>query len=234
MNVSDRRRDERGYLCVWGTTTKEKVVDREGVEMECPECGETTRLIGKRAVPYCAVFYIPLFPEGKGVEFFECTACGGKFQGSIGRLRKAQAGEKKELEEQIAAKGQQFRANPDDLETACELIELCMAAEREEQALGLAQTLAEKHPTDANVQVLLGRIYLSKDQKAGAITIFDRALAAAPQHPGAHFFKAVALLSEPAPNLPAALEEAKLAHQCGYPDARDLARNLTAALEEEE
>lgn len=229
MSDAPVRTPESGYICVWGTTPKEKVVDAEGVVVQCPGCGQQARMIGKRSIPYCAVFYIPLFPEGAGEEYIECTACGGKFQGSVAEIRARIEQHGRETAERITEKRRALEADPDDVEVGSELIELLMSADRVAEGRSLAEKLSARHPEDVNLLVLHSRILLQQGILADAQRRLDRAIGLNPQHAGAHFFRAVVLASGDAPNFAEALEAARQAHRLGHPEGRA----LIAAFEEE-
>jgi tetratricopeptide (TPR) repeat protein len=229
--MRQRPRASRGYICIWGTSMREKVVDREGVTMTCPECHRESRMIGKRAVPYCAVFYIPLFPEGQGTAFFECASCHTKFQGNLDRLRRQLEQEREQVQDRMEERREHCRKHPDDVEARIELIELHLLAEDQPTALSLAEDLTADFPEEANAQITLARILFLAERKQDALAAFDRALLASPQHPAAHFYKAQVLASDPQADLRGAIEEAKLARKFGYPDARALVEALTSELE---
>ena len=130
MSEQGRGTGEDGYICVWGTSTREKVTDSEGVIIQCGGCGEVAQMIGKSAVPYCSIFYIPLFPEGGGEDFIQCTNCGGKFQGSTAEIRSQIEAQANELEEEIAKKRRVYETEPGNVDKASDLAELYMAADR--------------------------------------------------------------------------------------------------------
>jgi len=179
-------------------------------------------MIGKAVTPYCSVFYIPLFPEGKGEPFMECTNCGGKFHGDVQEIRGRMANRKVELNAEIEKKRQSIAADPSDVELACEMVELLVAAERENEGLQLAEQLAQTHPDNANVHVMLGRVYMHQDDAERMFHAYRQAIAINPQHAGAHYYSAVAMMSVDPPRLDEALTVAKLARDYGHPDARDL------------
>jgi len=231
-HVTSRRTKNRshkrplGYICIWGTAPKEEVTDPQGLAMECPRCGENTRMIGKKVSRYCTVFYIPLFSQGEEQEFFECSRCGGQFQGSIRELRSKLDGAKAEREELLARARKRFIEHPEDLDNTCEMLGLYAALERVDEAIEIGQKAAATNPGHANLQILLGRLLLSKDRDTEALAAFDRALAANPQHAGAHFFKAVALAQGGVSDPDAAIKEARQADALGHPEASSLIRAL--------
>jgi tetratricopeptide (TPR) repeat protein len=216
------RTKRRGYICIWGTTNREKTTDQEGVVMDCPGCGQKSHMIGKAMTPYCSVFYIPLFPEGKGQPFLECTRCGGKYNGDAAEIRAHQQDFQTELDEAIAEKSRLYRANPADVDLGCELVELLAQADRSDDALKLALYLTESHAENANAHVVLGRIHLHRDEPGKALEPLRQAIARNPAHAGAHFYSAVALLNTIPPQYDQALESARQARDCGHPKARDL------------
>ncbi len=215
-----------GYVCVWGTTPKHRVVDSLGVDMPCPRCRKQSRMIGKSVARYFSVFYIPLFPEGKAEEYFECTACGGQFQGSIGDLRFRMDRAKQELDEKAAEATRRVRDHPEDADGACEALGALMSADRHSEALALGEKLVAVNPTHGNLNTIMGRLLFAEGRSADALAAFERVIQASPQHAAAHFFKALALAQDYPRDRATALAEAKLAKDLGYPDAPDLVRAI--------
>jgi predicted Zn-dependent protease len=133
---------------------------------------------------------------------------------------------------QIEERERALRQDPNDVDNACELVDLYMAADREGDALRLVGTLCRSFPDDPQVCFLQGRIHLSAGRYPNALEAFERAIGLNPQHGGAHFLKAVTLLQMQPPRLETALEEARLAHEYGHPEARDLMRTIEQAQRE--
>jgi hypothetical protein len=220
------RSSRRGYICIWGTSQREKVTDYEGVVIECPGCGQTGRMIGKSMTPYCAVFYIPLFPQGSGEPFLECQSCGGKFQGDVYEIRSQIANRKVELNAEIEKKRQSYAANPSDGDIACEIVALLIAAEREEEGLQLAEQSAQTHEDNANVHVMLARVHMQMDDLQRTLQALGQAIAIQPAHADAHYFSAVAMMSVEPPRVDEALSFAKQARDYGHPGAHDLIQSI--------
>ncbi|GAB4569498.1 MAG: hypothetical protein Kow0077_02130 [Anaerolineae bacterium] len=68
-------------MIIFGTRAKLRTLD-EG-EFFCPKCNMRRRYARKEARPYLALYFIPVFPVGKGVEFIECQTCGGAFEPAV-------------------------------------------------------------------------------------------------------------------------------------------------------
>jgi len=186
-------------------------------------------MIGKVVRPYCSVFYIPLFPEGQGEPFMECTNCGGKFHGDVQDIRHRLANRGAELNAEIEKKRQSFEADPSDVETGCEIVELLVAADRENEGLQLAEQLAQTHADNANVHVMLARVCMHQNEMERMFHAFQRAIAINPTHAGAHYYSAVAMLNVDPPKLDEALSVAKQARDYGHPDARELIEAIEQA-----
>jgi tetratricopeptide (TPR) repeat protein len=227
MRQSRSRR--RGYICIWGTSHREKITDYEGVVMECPGCAQTARMIGKTMTPYCSVFYIPLFPEGKGEPFLECQSCRGKFHGDVQEIRYQMANRKVELNAEIEKKKQGYAANPSDGELGCEIIALLVAADRADEGLRSAELLAEAHPNNANVHVMLARVHMQMDKLDRTFRVLKQAIAINPTHADAHYLSAVALMNVDPPRIDEALSFAQQAGEYGHPEARDLVQAIEQA-----
>lgn len=49
-------------------------------DFACPNCGWAKRTFARKSVrPYFTLYFLPLFPTGRGIEFLECQSCGGQF-----------------------------------------------------------------------------------------------------------------------------------------------------------
>lgn len=227
--MRNSRRQRRGYICIWGTSHREKVTDSEGVTIECPGCGQTSRMVGKSMRPYCSVFYIPLFPQGQGESFIECTRCGGKYNGNAASIRARQADQKAKMEAAIVQKMSLYQANPANAELGCELVELLAESDRIDEAMKFALCLTNSSPQHAGTHFLLGRLHLHRKELDQAIQAFRRAIDRNPAHAGAHFYAAVALMNAGPSRLGEALASARKAGECGHPEARNLAQAIEQA-----
>ncbi|MHC4176056.1 MAG: hypothetical protein ACYSWU_01030 [Planctomycetota bacterium] len=179
-------------------------------------------MIGKSMTPYCSVFYIPLFPQGKGEPFLECESCRGKFQGDVQEIRSRIANRQVELNAEIEKKQQSYAANPSDGDLGCEIVALLVAADRENEGLQLAEQLAQAHPNNANVHVMLARIHMQMENLERTFQVLQQAIAINPTHADAHYWSAVAMMNVDPPRADEALPLAKLARDYGHPEARDL------------
>jgi tetratricopeptide (TPR) repeat protein len=186
-------------------------------------------MIGKSMTPYCSVFYIPLFPEGKGEPFMECTNCGGKYHGDVGQLKARLANRMLELNAEIQKKQQSCAADPSDLQAASDLVELLVEAERVDEGQQLAERLTEAHPENANVHVVLARVHLHRGNMERTFQALRQAIAINPQHAGAQYYSAIAMMSVDPPRIDEALSCAKLAADNGHPEARDLIQAIEQA-----
>jgi len=216
----------RGYICIWGTTSKERVTDHEGVIVQCPGCRQLTRMIGKSMTPYCSIYYIPLFPQGGGRQFLQCTRCGGKFNGDAAAIRREQQGRQSRLDSAISEKMRLYHENPADADLACEVVELLAQSDRVDKAMELASSLAQTHSENANVHVMLGRLLLHRGEVPAALEAFRESIQRDPAHAGARFYSAVALLNTKPPRLAEALTFAKQARDRGHPEARNLVQAI--------
>ncbi len=68
-------------MIIFGTRAKTQVLG-EG-EFTCPQCRVRRRYQRKQARPYFALYFIPIFPVGKGLEFVECQTCGRAFEPAV-------------------------------------------------------------------------------------------------------------------------------------------------------
>jgi predicted Zn-dependent protease len=70
----------------------------------------------------------------------------------------------------------------------------------------------------------LGRVYLAANRRPEAIRWFDAALARNASLGEAHYYKAVALLTNDPPDYTAAVAAARQARNAGFPNADELLR----------
>jgi tetratricopeptide (TPR) repeat protein len=224
MRKSRPRR--RGYICIWGKTNRETVTDSEGVVIDCPGCRQKSRMIGKSMRPYCSVFYIPLFPEGQGQPFIQCTHCGGKYNGDAAEIRERLASEMAQVNAAIVEKMHLYEADPANADLGCEIAGLLVQSDRMDEALKLARCLIQSHPENANACVLLGHLYWHRNELDDAIQAFRQAVDRNPSHAGAHFVLAAALMNANPPQPGEALALAKKAADYGHPEARNLMQTI--------
>ena len=64
-------------MIIFGTRQRLKTIDSG--EFYCPQCRTRRPYERKLARPYFALYFVPVFPVGKGHELIECQACGTKF-----------------------------------------------------------------------------------------------------------------------------------------------------------
>lgn len=72
-------------MIIFGTRAKTQVLE-EG-EFTCPQCRARRRYQRKQARPYFALYFIPIFPVGKGMEYIECQTCGRAFEPGVLNLK---------------------------------------------------------------------------------------------------------------------------------------------------
>ncbi len=92
------------------------------------------------------------------------------------------------------------------------------------QALSAANDFPEALTASEQCMSTLGRVYLANEQRAQAIEWFDKALARNPALGEAHYYKAVAHLTNTPPDYAAAATAARQARNAGFANADALLR----------
>ena len=92
------------------------------------------------------------------------------------------------------------------------------------QAISAANEFPQALQASEQCMSTLGRVYLASERRAEAIQWFDAALARNPGLGEAHYYKAVAHLTDNPPNYAAAVAAARQARNAGFPNAEELLR----------
>src|SRR4029450_3055320 len=76
----------------------------------CPKCQVQSDFVEKQVVTYFHLYWIPLFPIGRGLKFIECQYCHGQFELSLDELRaREEAAAQQQHAEAAAAAAHQQR-----------------------------------------------------------------------------------------------------------------------------
>ncbi len=92
------------------------------------------------------------------------------------------------------------------------------------QAIAAANDFPEALAASEQCMSTLGRVYLANEQRPQAIEWFDKALARNSSLGEAHYYKAVAHLTNTPPDYGAAVAAARQARNAGFPNADALLR----------
>jgi transcription elongation factor Elf1 len=68
-------------MIIFGTRAKTK--DLDAGQFFCPHCQEMRQYVRKQARPYFTLYFLPVFPVGKGSEFVECQTCHLAFEPGV-------------------------------------------------------------------------------------------------------------------------------------------------------
>jgi hypothetical protein len=84
-------------MIIFGTRSRTK--DLDSGQFFCPHCQGQRQYVRKEARPYFTLYFLPIFPVGKGGEFVECQTCGRAFESGV--LQMAPLKRKADLATQI-------------------------------------------------------------------------------------------------------------------------------------
>ncbi len=68
-------------MIIFGTRPKTKTVGSG--RFYCPQCRAERLYERKEAKPYFTLYFIPIFPIGRGGEYVECQTCGAAFEPGV-------------------------------------------------------------------------------------------------------------------------------------------------------
>ncbi len=68
-------------MIIFGTRMRRQTMGTG--QFNCPRCHTVREYRQLNARPYFALYFIPIFPIGKGTEYIECTSCGTQFEPAV-------------------------------------------------------------------------------------------------------------------------------------------------------
>ncbi len=90
---------------IMGTRQRVRIIGNG--QFQCPGCQAERAYARKEARPYFTLYFVPLFPVGKPVEYIECLTCGRTFELDV--LDEKRKKVKRTLAERINAIGDDLR-----------------------------------------------------------------------------------------------------------------------------
>jgi tetratricopeptide (TPR) repeat protein len=198
------------------------------VEATCPRCGRPSRIVGKSYRTWFTIFFLPVFPVSGGTRFSQCTLCGAQFPVPVEDLRRGIATSEQQQNQQAIALYNSLRASPANSITLNGLMLMYAGMNEFDQAISAANEFPDALSASEQCMSTLGRVYLAAERRAEAIRWFDAALARNASLGEAHYYKAVAHLTDDPPNHPAAVAAARQARNAGFPNADELLREAEA------
>lgn len=202
----------------------------EPVDAKCPRCGAAGSLRGIKVRSWFTIFFVPLFPLGRGQRFTQCGACQASFpmppEEFIGAAARADA---IQMQRAISMYNS-LRSSPANSITLNELMQLYASMGEYSQAISAAADFSQALNSSEQCMSTLGRIYLSQNDYAGAIQWLDAALARNADLTEAQYFKALALLRGSPSEPQKAISFARAAKKGDYPGADELLKEAEEKL----
>jgi tetratricopeptide (TPR) repeat protein len=220
---SDRHR-RPGFILLFGSRNIVSHDNVPPVETTCPRCGQPARIVGKSYRTWFTIFFLPIFPMSGATRFSECSQCRAQFPVPVENLRRGLATSERQQNQQAIALYNSLRASPANSITLNQLMLMYAGMNEFAQAISAANEFPQALQASEQCMSTLGRVYLASERRAEATQWFDAALARNPALGEAHYYKAVAHLTDNPPNYAAAVAAARQARNAGFPNAEELLR----------
>jgi tetratricopeptide (TPR) repeat protein len=205
----------------------------EPVAAKCPRCGAVDSLKGIRVRSWFTIFFMPIFPLGRGQRFTQCKKCQASFamppEQFVGAAARADA---RQMQRAIAMYNS-MRVSPANCITMNELMQLYALMGEYSQAASAAAEYPNAVNNSEQCMTTLGRVYLAQDEYAAALQWLDAALARDPELAEAQYFKAVAHLKTTPPDPAKAAVAARSAKKLDYPGADEVLSEAEALISTE-
>lgn len=218
--------ERSGFILFFGT--KAVVKDEPGPRLRtrCPKCEQDTELISKSYRQWFTLFFLPLFPISGKMRFSECANCATTFRIPAEQL-KSQVDQADSAQRQRAiGMYNSLRASPANSITLNELMTLYSGMNEFDQAISVARDFPQALKASEQCMTTLGRVYLATNRPADAVEWFDQAVSRNAASGDAHYFKAMAHLSQTPPDLSTAHAAARAARINDHPNAELLLREI--------
>lgn len=224
MNCARSRR-RPGFILLFGSRN---IVSNDPaaqpVQAHCPRCGQFTTIVGKSYRNWFTLFFLPVLPLSGAHRFSECSACHAQFSLTLDELRRNLASGEREQNAQAIALYNSLRASPSNSITLNQLMLMYAGMNEYAQAISAANDFPEALAASEQCMSTLGRVYLANEQRPQALHWFDEALKRNSSLGEAHYYKAVAHLTDTTPDYDAAVAAARQARNAGYANAEALLR----------
>src|SRR5688500_1585382 len=109
-----RPRGRRGFIILFGWRGITSGDGRPPASGVCPNCRQTTQLVGKKQRTWFTLFFIPIFPVSGATHFVQCSSCGAAFSGDLEQIQRGQAMADASLYQRGIALYNSLRASPGD------------------------------------------------------------------------------------------------------------------------
>jgi tetratricopeptide (TPR) repeat protein len=219
-----QRKRRPGFILFFGSRNIISGEHVPPVQTTCPRCGQTAQIVGKTYRTWFTLFFLPLFPISASRRFSQCSSCNAQFPVPVEDLRKGLASNEQQQNQQAIALYNSLRASPANSITLNQLMLMYAGMNEYSQAISAANDFPQALGASEQCMSTLGRVYLASEQRPQAIHWFDQALARNPALGEAHYYKAVAHLTNTPPDYTSAVAAARQARNAGFPNAEALLR----------
>jgi tetratricopeptide (TPR) repeat protein len=218
------RKRRPGYILLFGSRNIISNDNVPPVQTNCPRCGQAAEIIGRTYRTWFTIFFLPIFPMSGSRRFSECSLCHAQFPVPVEDLRRGLASNEQQQNQQAITLYNSLRASPANAITLNQLMLMYASMNEYGQAISAANDFPEALTASEQCMSTLGRVYLANEQRAQAIEWFDKALARNSALGEAHYYKAVAHLTNTPPDYGAAVTAARQARNAGFANADALLR----------
>jgi tetratricopeptide (TPR) repeat protein len=213
-----------GFILLFGSRNILSNENVSPVQTTCPRCGQPAEIVGRTYRTWFTIFFLPIFPLSGTRRFSECTNCHAQFPVPVEDLRRGLASNEQQQNQQAIALYNSLRASPANSITLNQLMLMYAGMNEFSQAISAGNEFPEALNASEQCMSTLGRVYLASEQRAQAIHWFDQALARNASLGEAHYYKAVAHLTNTPPDYGAAVASARQARNANFPNADALLR----------
>jgi tetratricopeptide (TPR) repeat protein len=201
----------------------------QAVAAKCPRCGAEDCLKGLSVRTWFTVFFLPVFPLGRGQRFTKCTKCQASFAMAPENFAGAAARADARQMQRAIAMYNSLRRSPANCIRLNELMQLYAGMGEFTQAASAAAEFPSAVNNSEQCMTTLGRVYLAQGEPAAALQWLDAAIARDPDLAEALYYKAVAHLKCTPPDSPQAIVAARAAKKLDYPGADELLADVEGA-----
>jgi len=224
-----RQRNRRpGFILFFGTRNIISSENVAPVQTTCPRCGQPSSIVGRTYRSWFTFFFVPVFPISGSRRFSQCSNCNAQFPVPIEDLRRGLQNNEQQQNQQAIALYNSLRASPANSITLNQLMLMYAGMNEYSQAISAANEFPEALNASEQCMSTLGRVYLASEQRKEAIHWFEQALARNSSLGEAHYYKAVAHLTNTPPDYGAAVAAARQARNANFPNADALLREAEA------
>ncbi len=201
----------------------------EPVDAKCPRCGAGESLKGIRVRSWFTIFFMPIFPLGKGQRMTQCSKCQASFAMPPEKFAGAAARADARQMQRAIAMYNNLRKSPANCITLNELMQQYALMGEYTQAASAAAEFPQAVNNSEQCMTTLGRIYLTQGEYTAALQWLDAALSRDSEIGEALYYKAVAHLKPSHLDPEKAIAAARAARKLDYPGAEELLAEAESA-----